>query len=511
MSGKKPTMEEVQSSSEFPWSNTTLTPATSVLIALFAALVRFLVSLGPYSGRDTPPMYGDYEAQRHWMEITLHTPVVEWYRNTSANNLSYWGLDYPPLTAYQSLAHAFLLNSSIPESLALITSRGFESHGSKLLMRWTVLVSDFLLFFPAAVCFAVVYFRRFGGSGRERSAPWLLAMILLNPCLILIDHGHFQYNCISLGLTLGAIAAILLRHEFVASVLFSLAINHKQMSMYYAPAFFSYLLGKCLKRQNWVLEVGKLGIVVIGTFMFIWWPYLYSMEAAKEVLYRLAPFERGIYEDYVANFWCSTSVIIKWKKLFSIGFLKFLCICTTFFAFLPSCYQQIKAPSDRGFLYGLLNSSFAFYLFSYQVHEKSILMPLLPASLLAQQEPFLFGQLVYCGLLSMFPLLLRDNLILQYTVLFALFGLIFYQNGRHAWEKIPLRRRFLLVLPVVLSLLLHLIYLTLRPPKKYPFLYEALIMLFCFSQFMCFTIWTNIQQCSFLDIFHWTKAKKKDV
>lgn len=56
------------------------------------------------------------------------------------------------------------------------------------------------------------------------------------------------------------------------------------MSMYYAPAFFSYLLGKCLKQKNWALEVGKLGIVVIGTFMIIWWPYLYSMEAAKEVL-----------------------------------------------------------------------------------------------------------------------------------------------------------------------------------------------------------------------------------
>ena len=23
-------------------------------------------------------MFGDYEAQRHWMEITLNTPVKEW-------------------------------------------------------------------------------------------------------------------------------------------------------------------------------------------------------------------------------------------------------------------------------------------------------------------------------------------------------------------------------------------------------------------------------------------------
>jgi alpha-1,3-glucosyltransferase len=53
-------------------------------------------------GQSTPPMYGDYEAQRHWMEITINLPVTEWYYNTTKNDLLYWGLDYPPLTAYHS-------------------------------------------------------------------------------------------------------------------------------------------------------------------------------------------------------------------------------------------------------------------------------------------------------------------------------------------------------------------------------------------------------------------------
>ena len=43
-------------------------------------------------------MFGDYEAQRHWMEITIHTPPQLWYKY----DLQYWGLDYPPLTAYVS-------------------------------------------------------------------------------------------------------------------------------------------------------------------------------------------------------------------------------------------------------------------------------------------------------------------------------------------------------------------------------------------------------------------------
>lgn len=47
-------------------------------------------------------MFGDYEAQRHWMEITINLPLREWYMNTTDNDLLYWGLDYPPLTAYGS-------------------------------------------------------------------------------------------------------------------------------------------------------------------------------------------------------------------------------------------------------------------------------------------------------------------------------------------------------------------------------------------------------------------------
>jgi len=85
---------------------------------LASVLVRWYIGLGPYSGtcpdyclvlyddivaslypgQGTPPMFGDYEAQRHWMELTNHLPTRQWY----TYDLQYWGLDYPPLTAYHS-------------------------------------------------------------------------------------------------------------------------------------------------------------------------------------------------------------------------------------------------------------------------------------------------------------------------------------------------------------------------------------------------------------------------
>ena len=71
---------------------------TIPLILMVVGLFRWSVSLWGYSGYQSPPMHGDFEAQRHWMEITKHLPVSQWY----FYDLQWWGLDYPPLTAYHS-------------------------------------------------------------------------------------------------------------------------------------------------------------------------------------------------------------------------------------------------------------------------------------------------------------------------------------------------------------------------------------------------------------------------
>ncbi|KAK8484051.1 hypothetical protein V6N12_056650 [Hibiscus sabdariffa] len=286
------------------------------------------------------------------------------------------------------------------------------------------------------------------------------------------------------------------------------------MSAYFAPAFFSYLLGKCLKNKNPVLEVAKLGLIVVGTFAVVWWPYLHSKEAALAVLSRLAPFERGIYEDYVANFWCTSSVLVKWKKLYTTQSLRTFSLAATLLTCLPSMVQQVLAPSSKGFLYALLNSSFSFYLFSFQVHEKSVLLPLLPLTLLALEERQSLLWLTHFAMFSMFPLLHRDKLVLAYIALYALFILVYFApggpsgrcNGSKTRDHRQTTKRGMGFLssiafhPLVMgflglcSLILHVIYLTMRPPNKYPFLFEAVIMLICFSQFVLFTLYFNSKQ-----------------
>ncbi len=121
---------------------------------------------------------------------------------------------------------------------------------------------------------------------------------------------------------------------------------------------------------------------------------------------RIFPFARGLFEDKVANFWCASNVAFKWKIWMSRETLVKLSTALTAAGFLPSVIGLIysgyrlgaseqpslqtskekSAPPSMPLLpllpYALLASSMSFFLFSFQVHEKTILVPLLPLTLL---------------------------------------------------------------------------------------------------------------------------------
>lgn len=59
-------------------SSSALERSLVVATCLFAVLVRLATGTWGYSGEGRPPKYGDYEAQRHWMEITVHLPPRQW-------------------------------------------------------------------------------------------------------------------------------------------------------------------------------------------------------------------------------------------------------------------------------------------------------------------------------------------------------------------------------------------------------------------------------------------------
>lgn len=92
----------------------------------------------------------------------------------------------------------------------------------------------------------------------------------MQPTLLLTDHGHFQYNCISLGLSAAAAVAIAAGHDIPGSILFSLSLNHKQMGLFFAPAFFAHLLGKCLAQPNIAKKVREHAAHEVGLLKRAW-------------------------------------------------------------------------------------------------------------------------------------------------------------------------------------------------------------------------------------------------
>lgn len=490
-----------------------------LLVVGLGLLLRWAVSLHPHSGQSRPPMYGDYEAQRHWMEVTHNLPMQDWYRNTTDNDLLYWGLDYPPLTAYHSWLCALVAARVDPSFVALHASRGMETPQHRLFMRATVLVADALVFLPAALAFSV--------SLRRSRAVTLtvLAVLVLYPGLILIDHGHFQYNGVSLGLLVAAAAAVVSRRELAAAVLFSLSLNYKQMELYHALPFFCYLLGHCLKQRTWSAALKRLvlvGVVTAGTFAAVWLPFLLQPERAAEVGDRLFPFNRGLFEDKVANFWCSLSVIYKIKQFHSLSAIVSLCLSTTALFLMPSALALLADPTPHNFLLSLLNSALIFFLFSFQVHEKSILLAAIPACLLFPDYPLSTFWLLVTSTLSMLPLLLKDDLLVA-TAATTVFFIVSVNMATGVLDSsrrsgAPKQRSRLTstsgpspgdpssrwALPTLFASLLGYTVLAVLsscvlPPERYPDLWAVLVSLYSFAHFAGFLLYFHLIQFQFFD------------
>ncbi|KAG8543759.1 hypothetical protein GDO81_023754 [Engystomops pustulosus] len=249
--------------------------------------------------------------------------------------------------------------------VALNTSRGYESLHHKLYMRATVLVADLIIYLPAVI----LYCSHLQEPSPKRKVLSLLCF-LLYPGLILIDYGHFQYNSVSLGFALWGIIALSRGCDVLGSLAFCLALNYKQMELYHSLPFFCFLLGRCIKRGitgRGLLLLLRIGGTVIGAFGLCWIPFLTDIEQILQVLRRLFPLGRGLFE---------------------------------------------------------VTCALSFFLFSFQVHEKSILLVSLPACLLLSEVPLMATWFLLTSTFSMLPLLQKDGLVTAYVTTTLIFSLV---------------------------------------------------------------------------------------
>ena len=233
---------------------------------------------------------------RLWLAITRHLPISEWYYY-DANGTTPHTLDYPPLFAFFEyiLSTNFITNSLVTNAngggsasssqpwldeqcLALLplpssdtTTTMTTTVASSMTMefsnncirfhRGTVIISDVVLFLGAYMAATSVVAT---SSSSSKSSSWIaFILIVTNPGLIMLDHVHFQYNGMLLGVLLISIACMVrggassssrassssvsplpmqVVWELLAAATFAALLALKHLYLTLAPLYFVYLL-----------------------------------------------------------------------------------------------------------------------------------------------------------------------------------------------------------------------------------------------------------------------------
>lgn len=489
----------------------------TTLILVFSLLIKLLISNYGYSGKNNPPKYGDFEAQRHWMEVTVNLHIKDWYNNIDIYNpMSYWPIDYPPLSAYFAYFWGKIFEILSPNSIELINSRGEESYSTVKLMRATVIISD-LLFFTLPVIILVNYiFLKLNKDSKHLSQINLikiyicLILVLFSPSLLIIDHGHFQYNCVMLGLFVISLI-FLINNNFEASIIFiTMAINFKITALYYAFPYLIYCLYYTYKNYSLykgMLKLFKYSIVFILTIIIIWMPWIYYNNY-NSVINRIFPLWRGVFEDKVASFWCTFNIFKK-INTFKQNYLLFLSTSLTLIFCFPSLLifkldinsKEFKYYRNKMIIISIFTCSMSFFMFSFHVHEKTIMLPVLAFCLCFDQLIELLPSFTMLSIFSLYPMLSREGLELPYICLlitsfiftkkissnyYKLDKLICHQKKK-IFSKgdclLPSLFNILDYLNLIIIFTYHYYEINVKPPQRYPYLYPAINSAYCFLWF----------------------------
>ncbi|KAK2594532.1 glycosyl transferase [Conoideocrella luteorostrata] len=376
----------------------------------------------------------DFEVHRNWLAITNSLSISEWYYEKTSE----WTLDYPPLFAYFEwiLAHFARL---FDPAMVKVYNLNYESWQTVYFQRSTVIATELL---------AVYALQLHIDSTRlasKRAAQVAALSIFLSPGLLIIDHIHFQYNGFMYGILLWSLVLARCKSTLLQSgLIFAALLCFKHIYLYLAPAYFVFLLRTyCLSAKSRVhikfSNCIKLGLGVISIFTAAFGPFA-AMGQIPQLLSRLFPFSRGLCHAYWApNVWALYSLAdrvliilaprldlaVKSEALQSVtrglvGDTAFavlpeisprVCfVSTLIFQILPllKIFFSSTLPSWEDFIGAVTLCGYASFLFGWHVHEKAILLVIIPFSLIALRDRRHLGAfrpLTVAGHVSLFPLL----------------------------------------------------------------------------------------------------------
>ncbi|KIJ70201.1 glycosyltransferase family 57 protein [Hydnomerulius pinastri MD-312] len=389
----------------------------------------------------------DFEVHRNWLAITYSLPISQWYYDITSE----WTLDYPPFFAY------FEKLLSIPASfvdpaIVDLQNLNYDAWSVVAYQRTTVIVTELVL--GAAL---LKFIRGAVDPSRQRI---LSASLFFHPGFLIIDHIHFQYNGFMFGILLWSILMARDGRKLASGILFAVLLNFKHIYMYLAPAYFVYLLRSyCMSSSGEILPTRFISLAnaVILVFAASLGPFI-LMGQLPQLLSRLFPFTRGLNHAYWApNAWALVTaadrVLLRLVKQAGIDLAvneqgvastSRGLVGDTVFAVIPNikpihtfvitiAFQMVflvklwRAPNYKSFVTALTLCGYASFMFGWHVHEKAVLLVLVPLSLLAADNFAYFKTFMIAsiaGIFSLFPLLFTPAETLVKVVYSLIWGVM---------------------------------------------------------------------------------------
>ncbi|XP_014246209.1 probable dolichyl pyrophosphate Glc1Man9GlcNAc2 alpha-1,3-glucosyltransferase [Cimex lectularius] len=386
----------------------------------------------------------DFEVHRNWLAITYNLPMKKWY----VDNTSEWTLDYPPFFAWFEYFLSQFAAFVNPKMLEL-TNLNYSSTSAVVFQRMTVIISDLVLAVGTKRLSTYLSNHPKKKCSKKKSkwrSPSTIfeLLVLVNVGLLIVDHMHFQYNGVLLGILLISISYVLSDEHLLGAFWFTFLLNMKHIFLYMAPAYGIYLLknycvtykqGKfCIKST--AVQLMKLGSVVLGVTFLSFGPFI-LMGQVEKVIARLFPFKRGLCHAYWApNFWALYNLVDKIAAMIGkfLGYnieishgkmtgglvqeydhsvlpsiTPWITMVCTIVSIIPCLWKLWTNPGNPlHFVRSLILCSGCAFLFGWHVHEKAILMVIIPQSILAvlwRKEAEVFIMLSTVGHYALLPLI----------------------------------------------------------------------------------------------------------
>lgn len=233
---------------------------------------------------------------------------------------------------------------------------------------------------------------------------------------------------------------------------YALLLNMKHIFIYVAPVYVFYLLRHyCfLSKKAFIINSLKLGILVLTVTAISFGPFINHL---PQVLSRLFPFKRGLTHAYWApNFWALYNMLdkvlaiilnVQHSNSFTGGKVQEqihsvlpkvtpqITFIITAISMIPCCIKILlnREESIGNFLKPLIICATCSFMFGWHVHEKAILMILIPIQILcsncASEMNSSFFLTVF-GLYSLTPLLYSKELAILKLSLFIIYVMFNY-------------------------------------------------------------------------------------